>query len=253
MVPKYQCLEVTLEKNNRLRAFSISQNQNFQNSVPETIFLTRSPANSHIYNQRLRGKNALSELRIISTSHLVMRHTQVSLSNRGVYCKNTVGTTGRNQISHETGALIDPHLRKNQEIILSPRIPARSSWLLTLYSALSVTKLYDYRTVYILQSDPFCPSSKYLLHISGYTRFWLMRPQVHLKATFQFLLYGQVTDSFVFLNSNPEMENLIGQFVSQHQIMLRFAGELMFLLPWNQMLISSLIVYECRVQIKYKT
>ena len=27
----------------------------------------------------------------------------------------------------------------------------------------------------------------------------------------------------------------------------------MFLLPWNQMLISSLIVYECRVQIKYKT
>ena len=41
-----------------------------------------------------------------------------------------------------------------------------------------------------------------------------MRPQVHLKATFQFLLYGQVTDSFVFLNSNPEMENLIGQFVS---------------------------------------
>ena len=82
---------------------------------------------------------------------------------------------------------------------------------MTLYSVISVTKLYDYRTVYTLQSDPFCPSSKYLLlHISGYTRFWLMTPQVHLKATFQFLLYCQVTDSFIFLNFNLEMENLTG-------------------------------------------
>lgn len=208
--PNTSALNLLQKKNNRLRAFSISQDQNFQNSVPAAIFLTRSPANLHMYNQSLRGKNAVNELRIISTSPLVMRHTQVSSSNRGVYCENTPGTTGRNQIFHKTGAVIDPHLRKNWEIILSPRIPARSSWLLTLYSALSVTKLYDYRTVYTLQSDPFCPSSKYLLHISGYTRFWLMRPQVHLKATFQFLLCCQVTDSFVFLNFNPEMENLIG-------------------------------------------
>ena len=213
---------------------------------------------------------------------------------------------------------------------------------MTLYSVISVTKLYDHRTVCTLQSDPFCPSSKYLLlHISGYTRFWLMRPQVHLKATFQFLLYCQVTDSFIFLNINPEMENLTGpvcllapdyvqicwrayvfaaaaaaakslqscptlcnprdgsppgspapgilQARTLEWVAISFSnawkwkGKVKSLsrvwllqtpwtaayqappsmgffrqvywsgLPWNQMLISSLIVYEYRVQIKYKT
>lgn len=74
-----------------------------------------------------------------------------------------------------------------------------------------MTKLHDSAGRVLPRPASFCLFSKYLLlHTFGCIWFWLMMPQIHLKATFQLLLYCQLADSFVFLTSVLEMENRIG-------------------------------------------
>lgn len=133
------------------------------------------------------------------------RHIQVSSSNRGVYCRNTLGTTRELDLSQNRCCNRSPPQKELGDHNISR--DASKQKFLALYVLLTVWLLYDYRTPYPPQSASCCPSSKYLLlHTSGCPWLSLMMPKFTSKQLFSFCFIANWQIPLSFFISVPEME-----------------------------------------------